>query len=229
MDKLYFLQPPYQIMRHNVVKDNYISTERLKTTLKAFTFNYLDIDDRWYFHGNKRLNVLRELRNKFAILKQDKEQGTVLINHDDFINSLRKIFDDSTKFKKLAKDPTITRLTTVQSYLNTLFKRGEINESDKKAMRPKSAQIARAHGLPKTHKHYERLPKLRPIIDTANTPYYGISKFLSNLLNALTKNEYIVQGSFCAAKRLEKYLKNYLMMATDLLHLTWNRFSRVYL
>ena len=64
------------------------------------------------------------------------------MNHNDYINSLRKIFDDSTKFKKLTKDPTITRLTTVHNYLYTLFKRGEINEFDKKAMRPKSAQIA---------------------------------------------------------------------------------------
>ena len=74
-------------------------------------------------------------------------------------------------------------------------------------MRPKSAQIARAHGLPKTHKHYERLPKLRPIIDTTNTPYYGISKFLSNLLNPLTENEYIVQDSFCAAKKIREIPK----------------------
>ena len=27
-----------------------------------------------------------------------------LMNHDDYINSLRKIFDDSRKFKKLTKD-----------------------------------------------------------------------------------------------------------------------------
>ena len=51
------------------------------------------------------------------------------------------MFDDSTKFKKLTKDPTMTRLTTVQNYLNTSFKRGEINESDKKVMRPKSKPI----------------------------------------------------------------------------------------
>ena len=56
--------------------------------------------------------------------------------------------------KKLTKDPTIKRLTTAQNYLNTLFKRDEINESGKKAIRHKSAQIARVHGLPKTHKHY---------------------------------------------------------------------------
>ena len=101
------------IIRYNVVKDSYISTEQLKTTLKAFTFNCLDIDDRRYFHGNKRLNVLRKLHNKFAIFKPDKGQGIVLNNHNEYTNSLRKIFDDSTKFKKLTKDPIITRLTTV--------------------------------------------------------------------------------------------------------------------
>ena len=69
-------------------------------------------------------------------------------------------------------------------------------------MQPKSAQIARVHGLPKTYKHYEQLPKFRPNIDTTNTPDYGISKFLSNLLNPLTENEYIVQDSFCAAKKI---------------------------
>ena len=196
-----------QIMRHNVVKNSYISTERLKTTLKVFTFNYLDIDDRRYFHDNKRLNLLRELRNKFAILKPDKGQGIVLMNLDGYINSLRKLFDDSTKFKKLTKGPKITRLTTAQNYLNILFKRGEINESDKKAMRHKSAQIARGHGLPKTHQHYELLPKFRPIIDTTNTPYYGISKFLSNLLNPLIENEYIVQDTFCAAKKIREIPK----------------------
>ena len=41
-----------------------------------------------------------------------------------------------------------------------LFNKGEINESDKRAMLLKSEQIARAHSLHKTHKHYERLPKL---------------------------------------------------------------------
>ena len=73
--------------------------------------------------------------------------------------------------KRLRK---ITRLTTVQSFLKTLCKRGEITESEKKAMRPKFAQIAQAHGLPKAHKLFEHLPKFRPIIDTTNTPYYGI-------------------------------------------------------
>ena len=44
-------------MRHNVVEYSYISKELLKTTLKAFPFDYLGIDDQRYFQDNKYLNV----------------------------------------------------------------------------------------------------------------------------------------------------------------------------
>ena len=71
-------------------------------------------------------------------------------------------------------------------------------------MQLKSAQITQAHGLPKTHKYYERLPKFRPIIDTANIPYCGIPKFLSNLLNPLPENKYVVQDSLLATKKIRE-------------------------
>ena len=74
-------------------------------------------------------------------------------------------------------------------------------------MRPKFAQIAREHGLPKTHKSFEHLPKFRPIIDTTNTPYYGISKFLSNLPNPLTENQNVVKDSFTAANKIREIPK----------------------
>ena len=74
-------------------------------------------------------------------------------------------------------------------------------------MQPKFLQIARAHALPKTHKPFEHLPKFRPIIDTADTPYYGISKFLSKLLNPLTENQYVVEHLFIAANRIKQIPK----------------------
>ena len=131
----------------------------------------------------------------------------MLVNHGDYVSSMQRIFDNASKFKKIEEDPTITRLTTVQSYLKTLCKRGEITEFEKKAMQPKFAQIARAHGLPKTHKPFGHLPKFGPIIDTTNTPYYGNSKFLSNLLNPLTKNQYMVKDLFTAANMIREIPK----------------------
>ena len=93
----------------------------------------------------------------------------------------------------MEKDPTITRLTTVQNYLKTLCKRSEITEFEKKAMRPKFTQIGRAHGLPKTHKLFEHLPKFR--------------KFLSNILNPLKENQYVVKDSFTAVNKIREILK----------------------
>ena len=69
-------------------------------------------------------------------------------------------------------------------------------------MRPNAAQIGRAYGLPKIHKPFQRLPKFRPIIDTINTPYHSIGKFLTSLLNPSTQNEYVVKDSFEAATKI---------------------------
>ena len=47
-------------------------------------------------------------------------------------------------------------------------------------MRPKAVQNGRAYGLPKIDKPFQYLPQFRPIIDTINTPYHGIEKFLTS-------------------------------------------------
>ena len=65
---------------------------------------------------------------------------------------MKKLFSDRSKFKVIQKDPTLTRLKTGQNYVNTMFKRNEISEEEKKQLRPLAAQLGRAHGLPKTHK-----------------------------------------------------------------------------
>ena len=69
-------------------------------------------------------------------------------------------------------------------------------------MRPKAPQVGRAHGLPKIHKSYNTLPSFRPIIDTTNTPHYGVGKFLTRLLSPLTQNEYSGKDSFEAIDRI---------------------------
>ena len=42
-----------QVLQHSAIKDDHISQERLKTTLKGFMFNYLDTDNKRYFHDSK--------------------------------------------------------------------------------------------------------------------------------------------------------------------------------
>ena len=74
-------------------------------------------------------------------------------------------------------------------------------------MRPKLAQTSRGPGLPKAHKKFEVLLPFRPKVDTTNTPYYRIAKFLANLLNPLTLNDFAVKDSFDAADKTQEILK----------------------
>ena len=94
------------------------------------------------------------------------------------------------------------RLNAVQNYVNKIFNRGEINEEHKKLMRPTASQIGKAYGLPKIHKPCQHLPKFWPIIDTINTPYHSIGKFLTPLLNPLEQNNYVVKDFFEAAAKI---------------------------
>ena len=71
-------------------------------------------------------------------------------------------------------------------------------------MRPEFAKIGRANGLPKIHKQFFKVPSFRPIADTSNTTHNGVGKFLTNLPNPLTQNDYIVKDSFEAVNMIHK-------------------------
>ena len=147
-----------QIENHNILKDNHISKVRAQTALKSFTYNCFDLDIKHYISDNKMIKVLQNIKEKCLILKPDKGQGIVLIDKTHYYNSTESLFNDTSKFTLLQEDPTLRNLSTVQTYLNTLHKRNEINLEDKNLMRPKFAQIGCAHGSRKIHKGYQDIP-----------------------------------------------------------------------
>ena len=191
-----------QIIQRNALKDKHFAKHRIQTALKSFTYSYLDLDSKQFLNDQNHINTIQQLRNKCMILKPDKGQGVVLIDKIDYYNSMERIFNDKTKFKVVNNDPTFRNLASVQNYLNTLVSRGELIENDKMEMRPKSARLGRAHGLPKIHKDYTNIFSFRPIVNTTCTVYYGVGKYLSNLLNSLTLNEYSLKDSFEATQRI---------------------------
>ena len=48
----------------------------------------------------------------------------------DYYQSLERLFGDRKKFQVLDHDPTLTNLPTVRNYIQTIYKRGEINETE---------------------------------------------------------------------------------------------------
>ena len=194
-----------QLARNSLLKENYHSIA--KNCLRALAFNLINFDNQKVFKDKKKLQVIKELRKDTVILKPDKGNGVVMIVTTDYYESLNKLFSDTTKFKRLDADPTNTRLSTLQSYLQKLYNRNEISEEVYHEILPKNAKVARVHRLPKFHKLFERVPSFRPIIDTIGSTHYNVGKYITKLLNPLTRNEYSLKDIFDAAECIKKIPK----------------------
>ena len=59
----------------------------------------------------------------------------------------------------------------MQRYLKKLNKKGELTNDMYDKIRPKSAKLARVHGLPNIHKVFENIPLFRPITDATGTTH----------------------------------------------------------
>ena len=162
-----------------------------------------------------------------VLLSPDKGNGVVIIDKSDYVQSMEHLFADRTKFKVVKEDPTHVRLTTLQNYVRMLRNTNQINDEEYTMIYPKSAKIGRAHGSAKVHKVFERIPPLRPIIDTIGSTHYGVGKFISKLLNPLTQNAYSLKDSFEAADRIrsippELYSNGYKLVSFDVKSLFTN-------
>ena len=191
-----------QLTRNNLLKNNFHSIERAKNAINALTFTILDFDHKCISKDYKHIKIIKKLQTTTTILKPDKG-GVVLITKDDYMKSMNSLFSDRRKFKTINNDPTHRRLTAIQRYLRSLVKRGELSKDTYKKIRPRNARPARAHGLPKIHKPFDRLPKFRPIIDTTGTTHYSVGKYISELLQPLTQNEFNIKDTFNAANRIK--------------------------
>ena len=54
--------------------------ERVKTALRAFAYTYVAICEKQYSHDKKKINIKKQLREKYMILKPDKDNRVALMN-----------------------------------------------------------------------------------------------------------------------------------------------------
>ena len=109
-----------QIVCQDLLKKDNMSKHRVQTALKSFTYSYLDLDFKNFRVDQRLIKVLRSLKERCMILKPDKRQGIVVVNKNDYYDSLDQLFNDPTKFEILNEDPTLRNLSVIQRHLNTL-------------------------------------------------------------------------------------------------------------
>ena len=54
------------------------------------------------------------------MLKPNKGNGIVLLDINNYRTSVKHLFSDKSKFRKVENDPTFTRLDSLQQYLRKL-------------------------------------------------------------------------------------------------------------
>ena len=69
-----------QVSCLNAFKDGKHVQDKIKDSLRCFTYNYIDLDLKEFKLGGKKIDILNTLTEKFAILKPDNGNGIVLIN-----------------------------------------------------------------------------------------------------------------------------------------------------
>ena len=141
---------------------------------------------------NKDLrDAAKKLKNAqgITIRRADKTPALVLINTDDYHHKLDAILADSTKFKKIRKNPT----EEIKKEANQVIDRINALSSSTKIPRIKGDfEPGYIYGNVKTHKNGN---PLRPIISQIPTPTYRLAKHLNTLLSPYIPSKYRVQSS----------------------------------
>ena len=159
-----------QRMLKNLKESN--DTGKLATELSHLAHTYVS-SYRPTASDLKKHRILKELRKNrnIVILRPDKGNGVVILDRQEYDKGLFKIINDTTKFRVLTSDPTLTLEEKFQRYLRELRKKGHFDPEVHEAIYPSGSQPARIYGLPKVHKPPapNSTPPFRPTVSSIDT------------------------------------------------------------
>ena len=173
------------------------------------------------------LSALKKLsKNRdIVILRPDKGNGVVILNKVDYINKVKSLLSDASKFQKLdcdMLDLCAKRENKLIGFLrDKLLKEESISEPIYKELLYTGSTPGILYGLPKVHK--DNCPA-RPILSAIGTYNYKIAKFCVPILQPYTVNEYTVKDTFSFVSEITSFQKeeNLVMASFDVSSLFTN-------
>lgn len=159
---------------------------------------------------------------QIIVLKPDKSNKTVVMNKIDYNNKIENLLNDTNTYKKLKSDPTNIFEKKNNAFVKKILNNKEISTIDAKKLTIHNSIPPKIYGLPKIHKN--DIP-LRPIVSCIQSPFYNLSKYLSNCLSNITrKNEYYIKDSFSFKDFIDTLVipDNYKLLSLDVVSLYTN-------
>ena len=127
---------------------------------------------------------------EITVRKADKSNTFVIMNTDEYINKIDAILSDSTKFRKVTKDPSDALKSEINKLITTINGHSDCNMS-KVIGHYEPGYI---YGNPKIHKS-QNDPPLRPIISQVGTVTYDIAKWMNSLITPYMPQKFTINST----------------------------------
>ena len=125
------------------------------------------------------------------IRKADKSNIFVILNRQKYEQQISDILGDSSKFKRLQKDPIPNLKKKLNKLIDNVNAVPGSHHIDKLIGHFQPGYI---YGNPKIHKNSEN-PKLRPIISNIGSPCYNVAQRLNQILKPYLPKQYMVEST----------------------------------
>ena len=148
------------------------------------------------------ISLLRKLASNknIVVCRPDKGRGVVLLDRGTYVERMKEIIGDSSKFEEV-KDSIQKFSLKIEDRINNFLRKLKnlklIEEETFKQLYVSGSGPGILYGLPKIHKsNFAQNFQFRPIFAAFNTASFKIAKFLVPILRPLTSNEYTVSNSY---------------------------------
>ena len=144
---------------------------------------------------------------KIVIQKSDKGNTVSIIDKEKYIQGVKNLISDSSKFISLNIPPEdyinyiINLKKKLRKLFNKLYDNNKISKDELLKICPVGSGTGIIYGNPKDHRPVvDNMPKFRPILSAIKTPGYNLAKFFIPTLEPLNHNEFDAKNSFSFAK-----------------------------
>ncbi|XP_076044793.1 uncharacterized protein LOC143027395 [Oratosquilla oratoria] len=131
-----------------------------------------------------------ELKNndQIVIRRADKSSTFVILNKEDYLSKMASILNDTTKFKRISRNPT----NDIKTKLNRLIRENNNSSTTKLPLIEGDHKLGYACGNVKTHKNGH---PLRPIISQTPPVTYKLAKRLNTLISRFVPASFSLKSS----------------------------------
>ena len=185
--------------------------------------NYFHSRRTDYYFSDKIHRTIKNIQlriEKFnlVIMKADKGNTVVIMYRDTYVEKMKVILGDESKFVKVDEEETLDRLSRFQNFFYRNFKQ-LLSDKEYKDIYPSAANIPVMYGLPKIHKAGS---PLRPILSMVGCFNHAFAQWIGRKLADLRQAKHVTKDSFSLDFLKESHLNGQYFVSYDVVSLFTN-------